>query len=109
MCVCVYVCMRVCVHVCVHVCMCACVCVHVCVCTLAQVVTGDSWASAVARPLFNTYSGRQDGKVDYLVVCFFVSYVIAAGCLVSRLVSLLVSLSVCFFVSYVIAAGPNLI
>ena len=103
--VCVYVCMCVCVcvHVCVHVCVC------VCVCELAQVVTGDSWASAVARPLFNTYSGRQDGKVDYLVVCFFVSYVIAAGCLVSRLVSLLVSLSVCFFVSYVIAAGPILI
>ena len=44
-------------------------------------VTGDSWASAVARPLFNTYSGRQDGKVDYLVVAFFVSYVIAAGTL----------------------------
>ena len=33
----------------------------------------------MARPLFNSFSGREDGKVDYVVVAFFVSYVIAAG------------------------------
>ena len=46
--------------------------------TMFQVVTGDSWASGVARPLFDSYSGVEDGRIDLLVVGFFVSYVIAA-------------------------------
>ena len=39
-----------------------------------QVVTGDSWASAVTRTLF-----KEDGAVDVAVALFFVSYVIIAG------------------------------
>eukprot|EP00960_Hanusia_phi_P068461 766852-Hanusia_phi.AAC.3 len=49
--------------------------------TMFQVVTGDSWASAVTRTLFH-----EDGSVDIGVAIFFVSYVIFAGVVLINIV-----------------------
>ena len=50
--------------------------------TLFQVVTGDSWASSVARTLFVS----EDGGVDLGVAFFFVSYVLLAGVVLINIV-----------------------
>ena len=46
-------------------------------------MTGDSWSSGLARPLFDSNSGKADGRVDLVVCVFFVSYVIAAQVIAS--------------------------
>lgn len=42
--------------------------------SMFQVCTGDGWSTDIVRPLF-----REDGHVDPLAVCFFVSYILLAG------------------------------
>jgi hypothetical protein len=39
-----------------------------------QVCTGDGWSTDIVRPLF-----REDGHVDAIPACFFVSYILLAG------------------------------
>eukprot|EP00961_Rhodomonas_salina_P264482 3574578-Rhodomonas_salina.1 len=47
----------------------------------AQVLTGDSWSSGIARPLFGP-----DGKPKVQVAVFFVSYIVIAGIFVLNVV-----------------------
>ena len=46
---------------------------------MLQVVSGDSWASAISRGLFNELDSDGNAKTDPLVAFFFVSYFLVAS------------------------------
>ena len=49
--------------------------------TMFQVLTGDSWSSAVARSLFSV-----EGKTESMIALFFISYILIAGVMMMNVV-----------------------
>ncbi|MGB1600812.1 MAG: ion transporter, partial [Promethearchaeia archaeon] len=51
--------------------------------TMFQVLTGDSWASAVSRTLFINHNG---GKTNYAIAFFFISYILICSVMLLNVV-----------------------
>lgn len=62
---------------------------HTSLFTMFQVLSGDSWASGVARSIFATKTRGRDGSdpaTDPLVALFFVSYILIASVMLLNVV-----------------------